>query len=109
MPVSQLDGLAGSLAEEIEFRTPCFAASEWSDIDDIGRMKGEDSLHAFVIYDSPHSEGFVNPPASACDYRAGEYLNPLFIAFFDSAADIYRIAYFEVWYIALEPFAFDGI
>ncbi len=61
MAMSQPDRLAGSLAEEIQFCTPCLSASNRLDIDNIRRMKREDSLYAFVAYDSPHGEGFVNP------------------------------------------------
>ncbi len=107
--VGEFDGLAGSLAEEIEFCASCFAASGRLDIDDIGRMKREDTLDALVGDDSADSEGFVDASASAGDYRAGKYLDAFFIAFPDSAAHIYGIAYFKMRYIFLQSFALDSV
>jgi len=109
VPLSEPDGLAGSLAEEIQFRASCFAASNWYNIHNIGRMKWEDSLHAFVSHNSPHRESFVNAATLAGNYRAGEYLSPLFVAFLDSAVHINHVAYFKMWYIFFEAFTFDSI
>ena len=72
-------------------------------------MNGEYSLYALVIYDSAHREGFVNPAASACDYRAGKYLDTLLVAFFDSAVHIDHIAYLEMRYILLEAFTISSL
>jgi len=107
--MSELDGLAGPLAEVIEFCASCFTASNRLDIHNIRRMKREDSLHTLVIYDSPHSEGFIDAATFAGDYYAGKYLNALFVAFYDSAPHIYRIAYFEMRYIFLEAFTFGSV
>ena len=107
--VSQADSLAGSLAEEIQFCTPCFAASNRLDIDNIGRMKRENPFHALVIHDSPHCESLVNPPPFAGNYCAGKYLCTHFVAFPDAATDIYRIAYFEVRYFFPQTFAFNSV
>jgi len=107
--LSESNRLAGPLAEEIQFCTPCFAASNRLDIEYVRRMKREDSLHAFVIDDSPHRKGLVNAPPLSGDYRAGEYLNTLFVAFSDSAMNINHIAYFKMRCIFPETLAFDGI
>jgi len=107
--MSQAGRLAGSLAEIIQFCTPCFAASNRPNINHIRRMNWENSLHAFVVYDSPHREGFINPTTSAGNYCAGKHLNTLFVAFPDSAAHIYRVAYFKMRYILFEAFTFDSI
>jgi hypothetical protein len=107
--MSEADGFAGPLAKVIEFCPPCFAASDGADIDDVRRMQREDSFDALVIDYSPYRECFVNSAAFASDYGAGKYLYTLFVALFYAAADIYGIAYFEVWYLFLETFAFNGI
>jgi len=72
-------------------------------------MKWEDSFHALVIHDSTHCEGLINPPASSRDYCAAKYLYTLFVAFFDAATDIYRIAYFEMRYLFLQPLTFNSV
>jgi len=107
--VGQFDGLAGSLAEEIEFCASCLAASDRLDIDDVGRMKGEDTLDALIGDDSADGEGFADASASAGDYRTGKYLDAFFVAFSDSAAHIYGIAYLKMRYIFLQSFAFDSV
>ena len=109
MAVSEADGFAGSLAEEIEFCTPRFATSDRPDIDDVRGMQGEDSLDALIVDDSSDGEGFVNSTASSGDYSAGEYLYTLFVAFLDAATDIYGIAYFEMRYLLLETLVFNGV
>ncbi len=95
------DGFAGSLAEVIKFCPPCFSASNGPDIDYIWRVKREYPFDALVIDNPPNCEVFVNAAAFAGDYGAGKYLRALFVAFFDTAVDIYNIAYFEVRYIFL--------
>jgi len=107
--LGQPDRLACSLTEEIQFCTPCLSASNRLDINNIRRMKREDSLYALVAYDAPHDEGFANPPALSGDYCTGKYLSPLLVAFFDSAVHIYHIAYFEMWYSLLQAFTFNCI
>jgi len=72
-------------------------------------MQGEDSLHAFIIYDSPDGEGLVDTAAFAGYYRAAKYLKTLSVAFFDSAVHIHRIAYFEMRNLFLKAFAFDSV
>jgi len=103
------DGFAGSLAKVIQFCPPCFAASDGPDIDNVGRMEREDSFDTLVIDNPPDCEVFVNASALAGDYGAGEYLRALFVAFSDTAVDIYNIAYFEVRYAFLQTFAFNRI
>ncbi len=105
----QSDRFAGSLAKVIELRTSCFSASNWFDAEDIGRMKGEDALDAFVIHDSPNREGLVHAAPLACDYRAGEDLSTLLVAFFDSTAHIDHIAYFKMRHIFPEAFALNSV
>ncbi len=99
--MSEADGFAGSLAEEIEFCTSRFATSDRPDIDDVRGMQGEYSFDTLVIDDSPHCEGFIDSAASTGDYCAGEYLYTLFVAFLDAATDIDGIAYFEMRYLFL--------
>ena len=72
-------------------------------------MNGEDSLNTFVAYNSADSEGFAYAAASACDYGAGKYLNAFLVAFFDFAAHVDRVAYFEMRYIFFKAFAFNSI
>jgi hypothetical protein len=105
----ELDGLSGSLAEEIEFCPSCFSASNRLYVHNIRRMKREYSLYALVVDNSAYRESLVNPAAPAGDYCAGKDLNPLLVAFPDSAAYIYRIAYFKMRYVFLETFTFDSI
>jgi hypothetical protein len=107
--LSQLDGLAGSLAEIIKFGSPRLAAADRLDVDDIGRMKREDSLYSLIGYYSPDGEHLIDASAFAGDYRAGEHLNPFFVAFLDFATDVYHIAYLEIGHFFLQAFAFNGI
>jgi hypothetical protein len=109
VPLSQPDGLAGPLAEVIQFCASCLAASDRPDIQDIGRMKREDTLDALVIDDPPDRKAFVDAPALAGDYRAREYLRAFFIAFFDAAVNIHYIAYLEMRDLFLQTFAFNRV
>jgi hypothetical protein len=109
VPLGQLDGFARSLAQVIQLRPSCLAASDRPYIQDVGRMQREDSLDALVIDDSPDREVFVDAPAFARDYRAGKHLRALFVALFDTAVNIHYIAYLEVRDIVLETFAFNSI
>ena len=105
----QSDRFAGSLAKVIELRTFCFSTSNCSDAEDIGRMKREDALDPFVIYDSPNREGLVHAASLSRDYRAGEDLGTLLVALFYSRAHINHIAYLKMRYIFPETFALNGI
>ena len=105
----QSDRFAGSLAKVIELRTFCFSTSNWSNVKDIGRMKREDALDPFVIYDSPNREGLVHAASLSRDYRAGEDLGTLLVALFYSRAHINHIAYLKMRYIFPETFALNGI
>jgi len=107
--LSQLDSLAGSLAEIIKFCPSCPAAPDWLDVDDIGRMKREDSLHPLAAHHSPDGEHLVDASAFAGDYRAAEHLNPLLVTFLDFATDVYDIAYFKIGDLFLQAFAFNRI
>ncbi len=109
VPVGESDGFTSSLAEVIQFCSPCFAASDGPDIENVWRMKREDSFDALVIDNPPDCEVFVNAAALAGDYCAGKYLRALFVAFSDTTVDIYNITYFEVRYIFLQTFAFNRI
>ena len=107
--MSESYGLAGPFAEIIEFSASRFSTSDRSDIHDIWRMKREDSFDALVAHDSSDGKGFVNSAASACDYGPGEYLNTFLVAFFNAAAYIYSITYFETWYVFFKASAFNSI
>jgi hypothetical protein len=72
-------------------------------------VKREDSLDALIGNNSSDGKVFVDAAASACDYCAGEDLNSLFVALFDFAAYINRVAYFEMRHILPKAFAFNGI
>lgn len=109
VPVSQFDRFTCSLAEEIKFRPSCLAASHRPDIYNVGRMKWENPLHALVIYNSPHGENLVGSTSLAGNDGAGEYLNTLFIAFFNAAVDVNNISNLKVWYILFEAITFNGI
>ncbi len=105
----QANGFSGSLAEVVQFCAPCFTAADRFYIHDIRRMEREYSLNAFVIHDSAHGKGFIYSPAFVCNYRAGKYLNALLVAFYDSAADIHRVAYLEMRYIFFKARPLDGV
>jgi len=109
VPLCQLDGLAGSLTQVIKLRTSLFAASDGLDIHDVGRVQREDSLDAFVVYDSPDREALVDAPAFTRDYRTCEYLRTLLVAFFDAAVNVHYIAHLEVGYAALKTLALYGV
>ena len=72
-------------------------------------MEWEDSFDSLVVDNPPNCEILVNATALAGDYGAGKYLCTLFVAFSDTAVDIYNIAYFKVRYIFLQTFAFNRI
>jgi hypothetical protein len=105
----EFDGFAGSLAKKIQFRTSCFAASNRRYIDNIRRMKREYTLYAFIIYNSAYGESFVDSTAFAGNYRSGKDLNPFFIAFFNPATHIDRIAYLEMRYVLLQILTFYSV
>jgi hypothetical protein len=109
VPLGEFDGLAGPITQIIELRSPGLAASDRPDIDNVGRMQREDSFDALVSDDSPDGEGFVNAPAFAGNDRAGEYLRSLFVAFFNSAVNLYDIAYLEVRDLAFKTLIFNGV
>lgn len=109
VPLFELDGLAGPLTQVIELGSPGLAASDRLDIDDIRRVQGKDPFDTLVTGESPDGEVFVNAPAFACNDRAGEYLRSLFVSLFDTAVDLYDIAYLEVRDIVLETFALNGV
>ena len=95
------DGLAGPLAEVVELRASGLAASDRTDVENVGRVQGEDSLYAFAADDSAYGEGFVNSAAPACDDGSGERLGTGLVALGDSAADIDDVAYLKVRYLVL--------
>ena len=109
VPLSESDGLAASLTQIMQLGTPCFAASDRLDIENVGRMQREDSLDALVGDYSPDCEVFVNAPAFAGDYRAGKYLRAGFVALLDTAVDLDDITYLEMRDFALKTFALDGV
>ncbi len=105
----QSDRFAGSPAKVIELRTFCFSTSNWSDAEDIGRMKREDTLDPFVIHDPPNREGLVHAASLSGDYRACEDLGTLLVALFYSRAHINHIAYLKMRCIFPETFVLNGI
>ena len=109
VPLGELDGFSASVAQIIELGPPCFAASDRLYIDDVWRMKREDSFDALVGDDPADREVFVNAPAFAGDYRAGEYLRSLFVALFNPAVYLYKITYLEVGELVLETLALNGV
>ena len=109
MPLFEPDGLAGPATQIIELCPPGLAASDRLDIDDVRRVQGENPFDALVSGESSDGEVFVNAPAFACNDRAGEYLSSLFVALFDTAVDLYDIAYLEVRDIFLETLALNSV
>ena len=109
VPVGQLDGLAGPIAQVIELGPPLFAAADRLDVEDVGRIQREDALDALVVDDPADREGRADAPAFARDDRAGEYLRPHFVAFFDPAVNIDDVADLEMRDTGLETLAFNGI
>lgn len=109
VPLCQLDGLAGPLAEVVQFCPPYLAASDRLDIQDVRRMEREDAFHTLVIDDPPDREALVNAPAFAGNYRAGKDLRAFLIAFLYAAVNIDYIAYLEMRDLFLQTFAFNGV
>jgi hypothetical protein len=107
--LGELDCLAAPLAQVIKLGPPCFAASDWFDVDNVGRMQRKDSLDALVGDDPPDREVFVDAAAFAGDNRAGEYLRSLFVALSDPAVNLDDITYLEVRDFFLERLALDGV
>jgi hypothetical protein len=107
--VSEFDGLAGALAEIIEFCTPFFAALDWLNGNNVRRMQRKDSFYAFIADDSADGKEAVYAAASACNYCAGKDLDTLFIAFLDFAVDVNGIADLKVRNIFLKTFTFNSI
>jgi hypothetical protein len=109
VPLFELDGLAGPLTQVIELGSPGLTASNRLDIDDIRRVQGKYPFDALVTGESSDGEVFVNAPASACNDRAGKYLRSLFVALFNTAVNLYDIAYLEVRDIVFETLALNGV
>jgi len=109
MSLGEPYGLAGPATQVIKLGPSGLAASYRLDIEDIGRVKRENSLDTLIADDSPDSECFVNAPAFAGDYCAGKDLRSLFVAFFDTAMNLDDITYLEMWDFALKTFALNGI
>jgi hypothetical protein len=107
--LGESDGFSSALPEKIQFCSPCLTASHRPDIYDVRRMNREDSLYALSCDNPPYGEGLVNAASLSGNYRAGEYLDSFFIAFFNPAAYINHIAYFEIRHILLQALIFDCI
>jgi len=109
MPLFELYGLAGPIAQIIELGSSGLAASYRLDIEDIRRMQREDSFDSLVTDHSPDREVFVNAPAFAGNDRAGKYLCPLFVALFNTAVNLDNITYLEVRDLVLKTLALNGV
>ncbi len=109
VPLGELDGLAGPLTQIIELGSPGLAASDRLNIDDVRRVQGKYPFDALVSGESPDGEVFINAPAFACNDRAGKYLRSLFVALFNTAVNLYDIAYLEVRDFVLETLALNGV
>ena len=107
--LSQFDGLAGSLAEVVQFCPAGFAASNRLNIQNVRRMQRENPLYPFVIDDPPDRESLVDSPAFAGDYRAGKDLCSRFVAFLDSAVDVNHIADLKMRNLVLQTFALNSV
>jgi hypothetical protein len=109
VPLGELDGLAGPIAQIIELGPPGLAASDRLDIEDVWRMQWEDSFDSLVSDDSPDGEGFANPTAFPGYHRAGKYLRSLLVALFDKAVNLDDITYLEVRDLSLKTLALNGV
>ena len=109
VPLFEPYGLTGPVTEIIELGSPGLAASDRLDIEDIGRMQGEDSFDSLVTDHSPDGEVFINAPAFAGNDRAGKYLRSLFLALFNTAVNLDDITYLEVRGFVLKTLAFNGV
>ena len=109
VPLCQPDGLAGPLAEVVQFCPPCLAATDRPYVQDVRRVQRENAFHTLVIDDPPDSEALVDAPAFAGNHRAGKDLRAFLIAFLYAAVNIDYIAYLEMRDLFLQTFALNGV
>jgi len=99
--LSESDPFAGSLAKIIEFGSPRFTAPHRPYVDNVGRMKGENSFHSFVGDRSANRKHLIDASSFSADNGAGKYLYPFFITFFDFTVHLHNITNFKMWYLFL--------
>ncbi len=105
----ELDGFSGAFAEEVEFCSSGLSASNRLYIDDIGRVKREDTLDTFAAYHPAYGEHFIDPTSLAGDYRAVKDLDTFLLAFFDLVVDVNDIADFEIRHVFFQALGFDSV
>ncbi len=105
----ELDSLAGSVAEVIEFGPSGFAASHGLNAQHVGRMQREDPLDAFVADHAAYGKSLVDAAALASYDGAAEYLRSHLFTLLDAAAHVDGIANFEVRNLFLEALAFNSV
>ena len=105
----QADGFACAIAQVIELCSSRLSASDGRYVQNVRRMKREDSLDPFMPHHPAYGEGLADSAALACDYRAVERLRAKLIALFDSALHIDDIAYLEVRNVVLQALILNGI
>ena len=108
VPLFELDGFACTLTKVIQFGTSDLAAANGFDIEYIGGMDREYSLHAFVVDNPTNGKGFIHAASPTGDDRTCEYLGADLVALFDAAMDIHDITYLEMRSIFLKRLALDS-
>jgi hypothetical protein len=101
VPLGEPDRLACTFTEVVQLCPSCLAASQRPYIDNIRRMKRENSLDTFVVNNTADGEVFINSPPLTCDYGACKYLRTFFIALLNATVDVNDIAYLEMRYLFL--------
>ena len=109
MSPRQLDALAGSFSQVVEFCTSGLAASNRPDIENVRRMQRESSFHPLVRNNAPNGKGLTHPATFTRNHRARKDLDTGFGAFLDLAVHVNCIAYLKVRHRLLEALAFHRI
>ena len=107
--VAELCGLAGTLAQEIEFCASGLAGADRDNIHYVWRVDGENSFDTFPRDDPADGEYLVNAVSFAGDDGAREGLNAFLVAFNDFTADVNNISHAEKGDVLLQRFALNNV
>lgn len=105
----QPDGFTCAIAQVIQLRSSRLSAPDGRYVQNVRRMKREDSLDPFLPHHPAYGEGLADSAALACYHRAVKCLRANLVALLDSALHIDNIAYLEVRNLVLQTLIRNGI
>ena len=101
--------LTAAIAKEIKLCSPGLAAADRPYVKNIRTMKRKYSFDAFVVHNPAHRKHLIDTAALAGNHYTREDLNTFLSAFLYLAMHVNRIAYLEVWYLALKILTLNGV